>query len=239
VTGPASGRPDPRRPGGAGHDGTVPRSRPPLTRELVLAAALELADAEGLAAVSMRRLSAVLGVEAMSLYHHVRDKQDLLNGMNMLLLSRIAAEPVDEAWPRVLTTFAERLYGTYLRHPELARVLEGSTPTSPEVLAGMDRVFAALAETGLPPTQQVSAFRGLVAMCLGFVLVHAGRDRRAGERPWSGWDTGAMTATAAPRLPRVAGAMEATPHEADFRFMLTMYIDALRRMSAATRQAGD
>lgn len=215
----------------------MPRSRPPLTRERVLEAALALADTEGLAALSMRRLSASLGIEAMSLYHYVRDKQDLLNGMNMLLLSRIDRDTAGMAWPQVLTAFAERLYGTYLRHPELARVLEGTAPTSPEVLAGMDRVFVALAETGLPPAQQVSAFRGLVAMCLGFVLVHAGRQRDPDERPWSGWDTAAMTATAAPHLVRIAEAMDATPHEDDFRFMLTAYIDALGAMSEARRSA--
>jgi AcrR family transcriptional regulator len=207
----------------------VPRSRPPLNRERVLAAALALVDAEGLAALSMRRLSASLGIEAMSLYHYVRDKQDLLNGMNMLVLSRIDQNTEGMAWPQVLTTFAERLYAAYLQHPELARVLERSAPTSPEVLGGMARVLAALGETGLPPGQQVSAFRGLVAMCLGFVLVHAG-PRTEAERPWSGWDTEAMTATAAPQLLRIAEAMDATPHEDDFRFMLTAYIGALRAM---------
>ena len=55
--------------------------RMPLTRERVLHAAVELADREGVGAVSMRRLGQELGVEAMSLYTHVRNKEDLLDGM--------------------------------------------------------------------------------------------------------------------------------------------------------------
>jgi AcrR family transcriptional regulator len=55
--------------------------REPLTRERVFRAAIDLADASGIDALSMRRLAQELGVEAMSLYHHVRNKDDLLDGM--------------------------------------------------------------------------------------------------------------------------------------------------------------
>ena len=57
------------------------RSREPLTRERVVEAALRVMDEEGLDAVSMRRVAREVGVEAMSLYHHVEDKEDLLDGI--------------------------------------------------------------------------------------------------------------------------------------------------------------
>ncbi|HEY4768224.1 MAG TPA: TetR family transcriptional regulator, partial [Candidatus Limnocylindria bacterium] len=62
-------------------DQPTPEARIPLSRERVLRAAMELADEAGLESLSMRRLAQPLGVEAMSLYHHVRNKDDLLSGM--------------------------------------------------------------------------------------------------------------------------------------------------------------
>ena len=61
--------------------------RAPLTRHEILEAGIVLADSEGLAAVTMRRLGEVLGVEAMSLYRHVKNKQDVLDGMAALLVA--------------------------------------------------------------------------------------------------------------------------------------------------------
>jgi AcrR family transcriptional regulator len=66
-----------------------PRRRPSLTRERVLRMAIRLADREGIDAVSMRRVGQALGVEAMSLYTHVRDKDDLLGGMADLVVGEI------------------------------------------------------------------------------------------------------------------------------------------------------
>lgn len=214
----------------------MPRSRPPLTRRRVLEAALAIVDAEGLAALTMRRLSAALGVEAMSLYNHVRDKQDLLSGMSMLVLSGIEQPAEDLPWPEILTLFTERLYRAYRQHPDLAHVLERSTPTSVTVLAGMERVLAALGQTGLTPSEQVSAFRGLLAMCLGFVLVHgkSAADRPApDDRPWAGWDIAAVSDSSVPHALRLAPYFEETPHEDDFQFMLGIYITALQTRSSA------
>ncbi len=65
--------------------------RMPLSRQRVLAAAMELADAEGISAITMRRLAADLGVEAMSLYYHVPGKQGLLDGLTEAVLDEINA----------------------------------------------------------------------------------------------------------------------------------------------------
>jgi TetR/AcrR family transcriptional regulator, tetracycline repressor protein len=66
-----------------------PRGRPGLTREAVVARALEIGNAEGLDAVSLRRLAQELGVTPMALYRHVRDKQDLINAMTEVVLDGI------------------------------------------------------------------------------------------------------------------------------------------------------
>jgi len=98
----------------------------------------------------------------------------------------------------------------------------------------MERVLGALAESGLPPAEQVSAFRGVIAVCLGFVIVHAGEPtapRAAGEQPWSAWDEATMAGSAMPHIVRLAPAF-ATNHEADFEFVIGACITALREMAA-------
>ena len=81
------------------------RRRAPLTRARVLEAAVDLADREGIDAVSMRRLGQELGIEAMSLYTHIRGKEDLLDGMVDVVVAEI---PVDTAGPDWRTTLRRR-----------------------------------------------------------------------------------------------------------------------------------
>lgn len=208
-----------------------------LTREQVLTTALAIVDAEGLTALTMRRLAAELGVEAMSLYTHVRDKQDLINGLNIRVLSQLDRPTDATDWPDVLTVFAHRLYAAYLPRPELARALERTVPGSPEAFGAMERVLAALAQSGLSPSDQVSAFRGVIAVCLGFVIVHAGEPtpRATDDRPWAGWDESTMVASALPHIVKLAPAFETTTNDDDFDFVIGACIDALRAKAAARR----
>src|ERR1700716_4224219 len=91
--------------------------RTPLTRERVMAAAIELADRDGIESISMRRLAQELGVEAMSLYTHVRNKNDLLDGMTDAVISQIpmGAEGVD--WKMSLRQMGLGARSIMLRHP--------------------------------------------------------------------------------------------------------------------------
>lgn len=203
------------------------RPRPALTRERVLAAALAVVDAEGLGALSMRRLGKELGVEAMSLYHHVRDKDDLVNGLNLLVLSRIDSDTAGLAWPEALEAFAHRLYAAYLPRPSLARTLTWTVPTTGDVLTTMEHVLARLGESGLPPASQVSAFRGVVSMCVGFVIVHTEPQPTSPELVWRGWDAPALAAAGFPSLAALGPVFDATPLADDVTFMIRAAVDAL------------
>ncbi|HYX80001.1 MAG TPA: TetR family transcriptional regulator, partial [Actinomycetota bacterium] len=79
-------------------EGPAKAERLPLSRTRIVGAALEVMDAEGLEAVTMRRIGRELGVEAMSLYNHVRDKDDLLEGVIEEVLSEFRYEPEGEDW---------------------------------------------------------------------------------------------------------------------------------------------
>jgi TetR/AcrR family transcriptional regulator, tetracycline repressor protein len=222
----------------ARRDRSGPRRRT-LTREQVLSAALAIVDAEGLDALTMRRLASDLGVEAMSLYTHVRDKQDLIDGVNGLVLAQLDRPTDAVAWPDALMEFARRLYEAYLPRPELARVLQRSTSVGPEALGAMERVLAVLAESGLAPSEQVSGFRGVIAACLGFVQVHTGLPVTAAPgQPWAAWDDPASMASALPHVVQLAPAFETTAPDDDFEFVIGACIEALRAKSAARRTPG-
>ena len=91
--------------------------RVPLNRERVLRAAIALADSAGIEALTMRNLGKAVGVEAMSLYNHVANKDDILNGMFDLIVSEIELPPRHIDWKTALRQSAVSAHETLLRHP--------------------------------------------------------------------------------------------------------------------------
>lgn len=211
----------------------MPKKRLPLSRERILDAALALLDEDGIDGVSMRKVASALKVEAMSLYNHVRDKQDLLGGVVNRVLAQL--EPPDAAlpWDARLEQIARRLYGALVQHPALVIVLasEQGRPSDPKVMQGMDGIIATLAEAGLPPPLQVSAYRSLLALCFGFVLAHTQglsmtQSQAADVR--AEWDSAQWNAGPLPHLAQLAPQFLQTKAEDDFAFMLGAYLNAVR-----------
>jgi len=119
--------------------GTEPRT--PLNRERVLAAAVELADREGVEGLSMRRLAAELGVVPMALYKHVANKDELLDGMIDVVVAEIDPPRTDTDWK---TAVRERILSArrmLLRHPWASRVMESRTRPTMTVMAYMDSMI--------------------------------------------------------------------------------------------------
>ena len=205
----------------------------PLNRDIILETALKILDEQGLAGLSMRKLATTLNVKAMSLYNHVKDKQDLLNGVTNLVLSQIELSDPAQPWHTRLEKFAINLYEALIQHPALAIILasEQGSPSDLIVLQGMDSVIAILAESGLEPKQQVNAFRGLLAMCFGFVLAHTqgfSTTKEMAQQEWDNWDSHQWNSETLPHLARLAPYFLQTHADDDFRFMLQAYLNALR-----------
>lgn len=144
--------------------------RTPLDRQRVLAAALALVDRDGLDQLTMRQLAAELDVEAMSLYRHVDNKDDLLAGLTDLLWAEIAAvAPADDDWPAWLRTFGYAIRDAVLRHPNAMPVLVTGDVSPISAL----ELFADQLEHADPATldrdQAVSALRAVTAFALGYV----------------------------------------------------------------------
>ncbi|WP_307849582.1 TetR/AcrR family transcriptional regulator [Qaidamihabitans albus] len=124
--------------------------KPRLTVDGIAAQAIAIADAEGLSALSMRRVAAELGVTAMSLYSYVPGKAELVDVMADRVFGELAAagdEP--EGWRAGLELVARRSWDLYLRHPWLLQVATSRPLLGPNVIAKYDQELCAVAGTGL------------------------------------------------------------------------------------------
>ncbi|WP_137846000.1 DUF1653 domain-containing protein [Microbacterium sp. 2FI] len=122
-------------------------ARAGLTRDAVIDAALSLADREGLAAVSMRRLASELGVEAMSLYNHIADKGDLHAGLGDRIWSEVDLAPDESDWRRGLHRLCGSTHAALLRHPWFFRLpLAAGGPTR---LAVIEATLAHISAGGI------------------------------------------------------------------------------------------
>lgn len=141
--------------------------RPALTRERILRTALALVDREGLDGLSMRRLGAELGVEAMSLYNHVANKQAVVDGVVALACEEIVIGrdgPWDERLRHGLGSF--RAVG--LRHPHVFPLIPSSAITS--TLGPIEAALECLRDIGLADDDAVAAYRTLVGYTFGVTL---------------------------------------------------------------------
>ncbi|HIZ36393.1 MAG TPA: TetR/AcrR family transcriptional regulator [Candidatus Ruania gallistercoris] len=121
--------------------------RPTLTLEQIVTAGIALADAEGVDALSMRKLSAELGVGTMSLYRYVPNKHELLTLMlDHVLGSQIGRTAPGASWREALTAMAEHGRAMYLRHPWLLQVNLSRPVLGPNAVAQMEENVAGLTE---------------------------------------------------------------------------------------------
>ena len=148
---------------------TDPR-RAPLTRERVLAAAIDLADRDGIASLSMRKLAQELGVEAMSLYHHVANKDAILDGLIDLVFGEIDL-PVGEAdWKAAMRRRAISAREVLRRHPWATGLMESRSTPGPATLRHHDAVLGILRNAGFPLELAAHAYSLLDSYIYGFAL---------------------------------------------------------------------
>jgi AcrR family transcriptional regulator len=151
------------------------RRRPPLTRERVLRAALALADERGDEALSMRNLGKKLGVEAMSLYNHVANKEDILDGLVDLVFSEIdVPAPGDVDWKTAMRQRAISVREALNRHRWAIGLMEGRMNPGPASMRNHDAVMGCLREAGFSFRAAVHAYSVMDAYIYGFALQEKG-----------------------------------------------------------------
>jgi AcrR family transcriptional regulator len=148
----------------------TPRERTPLSRDLILRTAVDLADAGGLAALSMRKLAERLRVEAMSLYYHVSDKEDLLDGMVDSVFAEIDLPPRGEPWQAAMRRRAVSARVTLARHPWALGLMESRANAGPATLRHHDAVIGSLRAAGFTIAMAARAYSLIDSYVYGFAL---------------------------------------------------------------------
>jgi TetR/AcrR family transcriptional regulator, tetracycline repressor protein len=181
-----------------------------LTREGILEAALRIVDEEGLEALSMRRLAADLGVNPMSIYHHLPGKSAVVSGLVGVVFSRMRVSHSEGLpWQERVRAYARAYRGIVRSHPNLAlQIVSDAAAVSDAVLSGAEPLYGALEEAGLPPAMIVRTADSLVDFVHGFALGEA-------ANPSGQFDVGselmarlqAQPAEKVPTLRRVFGAL--------------------------------
>ena len=145
-------------------------SRPPLSRERVVEAAAAVADRGGLAAVSMRSVGRELGVEAMSLYHHVAGKDDLVDALADHVFTEIPLPALDAPWRPAMADRAASVRAALTRHPWGLGLIESRRSGVPQLLRHHDTVLGCLRRNGFSVALAGHAFSAIDAYVYGFVL---------------------------------------------------------------------
>ncbi|MFC5832126.1 TetR/AcrR family transcriptional regulator C-terminal domain-containing protein [Nonomuraea insulae] len=206
--------------------------REPLNREKVLDAALALADEEGLEGLSMRRLAKILGVEAMSLYNHVSNKADLLDGIAERVFAQVERPDPELPWREQVRAVALNMYRAFLRHPvvPLALVTDRSNPTSVRALEPLDALLGALFAAGFDEAGAWRALSAVNGLVFGTLLMSTGgfsEADKSGARDTSAYVT-RVDPVALPHFSRaLSGAQDSVDVEADFLWALDVLIRGL------------
>lgn len=147
-----------------------PPSPTPLSRERILQAALHLADEGGLEAVSMRKVAQELGVKAMSLYNHVANKDDIIDGIVDRVVSDIELPRFDLDWKTAMRQRALSAHDVLLQHPWAAMAIMSRINVGPAMLRYVDRTIGCLREAGFSWEMADHAWNAIDNHIYGFTL---------------------------------------------------------------------
>jgi AcrR family transcriptional regulator len=209
--------------------------RAPLSRERVLRAAIDLADERGIESLSMRELGRRLEVEAMSLYNHVANKDDILDGMVDLVVSEIDLPSDTVDWKEAMRRRAISARDVFSRHPWASVLIDSRESSGPARLRYFDWVIGTLRRAGFSIDQVARAFSLLDSYIYGFgrqqLNASAGRDVKPEEMGEA--FLRAIPADGYPYLREmvVEYAMNSGHDEsADFEFGLELILDGLQKV---------
>jgi AcrR family transcriptional regulator len=148
-------------------------TRTPLSYERIAQAGIRIADAEGLDAVTMRRVAKDLGAGTMSLYRYVDNRDDLLSLMSDLVSAEAIAPPPTGEWRTDLSEIAHTLRRVTLRHPWMAGRILRTTSFGPHTLAMAESTLTLIDGHGLSMSQLLDIWRTIVTFVRGFALAES------------------------------------------------------------------
>jgi AcrR family transcriptional regulator len=213
-----------------------PRPRAGLSRDRVLSTALDLVDSEGVEALSMRRLGRELGVEAMSLYSYVENKQDLIEGVVEQVFRQmplVAPGPGD--WPDRLRAHATTFREVLLQHPNAVVLVAGRPLVTDGTMAFVESALVELQAYGLDLETADMVLGTIAAFVIGSVCEETGEATRAAAGYAPHAEEGAAT-----RFPNVVAVTSGTQdRDVEFAFGLSVVIGGIQALIAAGGIAPD
>lgn len=230
---------------------TPAADRPALTRETIIDAATRLADEHGIESVTMRRVGAEVGIEAMSLYHHVRDKSSLVGGMVDAVVDELNERippPGDEARDDWQGTLRQRILSArqvMLAHPWAPAVMEQRKGIGPGLVSYYEGVLATLRAGGFSYQLAHRALHALGSRAMGFTQEMFAPQAPATDGPDEAEQMVAALAEQAPHLvamiadglhQEVEGGLGWCDDQSEFEFALDLLLDGLQaRLDAESR----
>jgi AcrR family transcriptional regulator len=204
--------------------------RIPLTRERVLRAAVVLADQSGIGSLTMRRLGQELGVEAMSLYNHVVNKDDILDGIVDLVVSDIDVPPAGTDWKAAMRQRALSAHEVLLAHPWAALLIMSRFNIGPGMTRYLDATLGRLREGGFSIEGALDAWHTLDSHLYGFTLQQLNLPFEVEETKQVSADVLAqLPARQFPHVVEVITEIMRSGREEDFEFGLDLILDGLER----------
>ncbi|MGW1996762.1 TetR/AcrR family transcriptional regulator [Embleya sp. NPDC001921] len=208
-------------------------ARTPLSRERVIRTAVAVADEKGSAALTMRAIAEPLGVEAMSLYHHVASRDDVLDGMVDAVFAEIDLPPRDTDWKSAMRRRAASARSVLRRHPWAVPLLDSRTRPGPATLRHHDAVIGALRAGGFSVRMTAHAVSLIDSYVYGFVIQESSLPfgDSAELEEVAGAILQEMPADTYPHLTELVTeqALESGyDYAEEFTFGLTLILDALR-----------
>jgi AcrR family transcriptional regulator len=211
-------------------EGKARKVREPVTRERALRAAVAIADAEGISALTMRRLATELGVEAMSLYHHVANKDEVLDGITDLVVGEIALPQSGTDWRTAMRDRAISAHEVLLAHPWSAMLIMSRFNIGPCMTRYLDATLGRLREGGFTIHGALDAWHTLDSHIFGFTLQQL-------QLPFDAADNAQVSADAIemfdptqfPYVIEVVTEISQTGRVEHFEFGLDLILDGLQR----------
>lgn len=214
------------------------RRRKPLTRERVLRAAVALADRSGVESLTMRRLGGKLGVEAMALYKHVANKDEILDGIAELVVAEIEIPAPGSEWRTAMRQRAISARRVLKRHPWAIGLMESRGSSGPATLRYVDAVLGTLRDGGFSVEMATHAFWLLDSYVYGHVIQEISLPIGSAEQTAPAEQTLDQPDIADyPHLAEVAAEAMASGYDIDreFEFGLDLVLDALEGIRTRAR----
>ena len=204
----------------------VEAKRRPLSRRRVLEAAVRFVDREGLEALSMRKLGSDLGVEAMSLYNHVPNKDALLDGMVEVLLGELEVPSTDRSWEERVREAYRDFRRLARRHPNVFPLLVVRPPRAMDGVWLVEEFLKTMRGAGFDAMTALYAFRTLSGYAMGYAMAEI---RGFAMEPGGGRSgASALPADQFPNIHRLEERLGEVDRDAEFEFGLDLILAGLK-----------